>query len=81
MGCNLKTIENMVKVLFCFLFGIQFCTQWCLLQQYLKILLRRPFLGGSDFSSYETELRKMMSNFEILTQKYLQKFIFYVTNS
>ena len=27
--------------------------------------------GGSEFSSYETELRKMTSHFELLTRKYL----------
>ena len=38
-------------------------------------------LRGSEFSSYETELRKMMSHFELLTQKSLEKFFFLVTNS
>ena len=32
-------------------------------------------------SSYETELRKMTSHFELLTQKCLQEFFFRVTNS
>ena len=31
--------------------------------------------------SYETELRKMTSHFELLTRKCLQKFFFRVTNS
>ena len=29
------------------------------------------FIQGSEFSSYETELRKMMSHFELLTRKVL----------
>ena len=32
-------------------------------------------------SSYETELRKITSDFELLTRKFLQKFFFPVTNS
>ena len=39
------------------------------------------FLRGSEFSSYEIELCKMMSHFELLTRKLLQKFFFQVTNS
>ena len=37
--------------------------------------------GGSEFSSYEAELRKMTPYFELLTRKYFQKFFFRVTNS
>ena len=32
-------------------------------------------------SSYETELRRMTSYFELLTRKFLQEFFFRVTNS
>ena len=32
-------------------------------------------------SSYETELCKMKSHFELLTRKFLEKFFFRVTNS
>ena len=39
------------------------------------------FTRGSEFSSYEIELRKMMSHFELQTRNFLQKFFFQVTNS
>ena len=32
-------------------------------------------------SSYEIEIRKITSHFELLTRKFLQKFFFRVTNS
>ena len=36
---------------------------------------------GSEFSSYEKDLRKITSHFELLTQKLWQKVFFRVTNS
>ena len=44
-------------------------------------VLSATIVGGSDFSSYETESRKMTSHFELLTQKLLLKFFFRVTKS
>ena len=38
-------------------------------------------IWGSEFSSYEADLRKMTSHFELLTRKFSQKLFFRVTNS
>lgn len=39
-----------------------------------------PVSSGSEFSSNKNELRKMTSQFKLLTRKFLQKFFFGFTN-
>ena len=53
-------------------------TDWIFIIQPLNREVRNSRITKS---SYEIELRKMMSHFELLTQKFLEKFSFRVTNS
>ena len=51
------------------------------LGEYHDLHVQCNALWGSEFLSYENELRKMTSHFELLTRNFLHKFIFRVTNS
>ena len=48
--------------------------------KYERLLFLGDFNGGSESSSYETELHKTTLHFELLTWKFFQKIFFRVTN-
>ena len=52
---------------------VEFSLKQYILEKFVATILH---FRGSEFSSYETELRKMTSHFELLTQKFFIEILF-----
>ena len=83
MGCSIKKLDAinngvMLSLKFYIFYWMVVVIHILSLKECIVLFLVE---GGSEFSIYEIELRKMTTHFEILTPKFLWKIFFRITNS